>query len=339
MKYDYWGLLKHLKNPLRAIYVLHGDETLIQQEALIALRDAANTQGFTERERHDIDKNHDWSLVFANSNALSLFADKKLIEIHATKPDAAGAKVLEAYLKNPPPETLVILVLAKLDAATQKSKWFSACDDNGITISCAPLSDTQFKDWLRHRCTTLNLQLSPEALTVLCQHTEGNLLAAHQEITKLSLLYENSPVTLDKLENAISDSSRFTLFDLSASALLGDATKTAKILFSLKAEGQAESLVLWTLSKDIKTLSMLYEGTQQGIALSQLFQQLNIWNKQQAVFQQVLRRFNAKHMLRLNNDLLTADKAIKGQNNEDAWDILLRLSLSLAGVTLFEALV
>jgi DNA polymerase-3 subunit delta len=141
---------------------------------------------------------------------------------------------------------------------------------------------------------------------------------------------------LSNYRSAISESARFSLFDLSATALLGDATKTAKILFSLKAEGQAESLVLWVLSKEIRTLSVLFEGTQQGLPLSQLFQQQNVWSKQQSVFQKALKRINNKRMLRLNHELLAADKAIKGQNDENAWDILLRLSLSLAGVTLFE---
>ncbi|MBK7301199.1 MAG: DNA polymerase III subunit delta [Moraxellaceae bacterium] len=336
MKYDYWGLLKHLKNPLRTIYVLHGDEALLQQEALIALRKTAIKQGFTERERHDIDKGHDWAAAFADSNALSLFSDKKLIEIHGNKPDAAGAKVLEAYLKNAPEDNLIILVLPKLEAAAQKSKWFVACEDNGITVSCAPLSDFQFKEWITTRCAEQQLSLNSDALTALCQQTEGNLLAAHQEVTKLALLYGKSSVNLEQLQSAISESARFSLFDLSATALAGDATKTAKILFSLKAEGQAESLVLWVLSKEIKTLSLLFEGTQQGLPLSQLFQQQNVWSKQQAVVQKALKRLNTKRMLVLNDELLAADKAIKGQNNENAWDILLRLSLSLAGVTLFE---
>jgi len=339
MKYDYWGLLKHLKNPLRAIYVLHGDEVLIQQEALIALRKTAFKQGFTEHEQHDIDKNHDWSMAFADSNALSLFADKKLIEIHANKPDAAGAKVLEAYLKNPHQDNLVILVLPKLDAAAQKSKWFSACEDNGITVSCAPLSDIQFKDWIKQRCHEHQLNLQNDAFTWLCQQTEGNLLAAHQEVTKLALLYGQQPIDISQLEQAVSDSARFDLFDLSTAALAGDASKTAKILFTLKAEGQAESLVLWVLAKEIRTLSALYEGTQQGIALSQLFQQHGVWSKQQPVLQKALKRLNGKRMLRLNDELLNADKAIKGQNNENAWDILLRLSLGLAGVSLFESTV
>ena len=336
MKYDYWGLLKHLKNPLRSVYVLHGDETLLQQEALIALRKTAQQQGFSERERHDIDKHYDWSMAFADSNALSLFSDKKLIEIHANKPDAAGAKVLETYLKNPPDDNVVVLVLPKLEAAAQKSKWFAACDENGVTVSCAPLSDFQFKDWITQRCQQQQLTLTPDALTALCQQNEGNLLAAHQEVTKLSLLFGTNTVILEHVEQAISDSSRYSLFDLSASALAGDASKTAKILFSLKAEGQAESLVLWVLAKEIRILSALFEGTQQGLPLNQLFQQHGVWSKQQAVFQHTLRRINQKRILGLNDELLAADKAIKGQNNEDAWDILLRLSLGLAGVRLFE---
>ena len=339
MKYDFWGLLKHLKHPLKSVYVLHGDETLLQQEALIALRQAANKQGFSERERHDIDRGHDWAMAFADSNALSLFSDKKLIEIHGNKPDAAGGKVLEEYLKNPPEDNVVILVLPKLEAAAFKSKWFTACEDNGVTVSCAPLTPVQLKDWLMQRFSKANITLDPDALAWLCEQTEGNLLAANQEVTKLSLLYGEKNLTLNHIQKTIGDSARFDLFDLTEAAIAGNGTKTAKILFSLKAEGQAESLVLWALSRDIRTLCLLAEGVQLGNPLSQLFQQCGVWNKQQPVMQQALKRLPLKKLLTLNRELLAADKAIKGQSLDNAWDILLRISLALAGVTLFETVV
>lgn len=337
MKYDYWGLLKHLKNPLRCIYVLHGDETLLQQEALIALRKTALKQGFSERERHDIDKNHDWGMAFADSNALSLFADRKFIEIHANKPDAAGGKVLEDYLKRPVEDNIIVLVLPKLDASAQKSKWFSACDDNGITVSCAPLTPVQLKDWLTARCAEHKLALDTDALNWLSEQTEGNLLAANQEITKLALLHgEGARLGIEQLQHAVGDSARFDLFDLSEAALAADAAKTARIFFTLKAEGQAESLLLWVLAKDIRTLLAVSEGLQQGQAIAQLFQQQGVWSKQQAVMQKALKRLSLKRLQALNQELLAADKAIKGQSQDNAWDILLRLNLALAGVTLFE---
>jgi len=336
MKYDYWGLLKHLKNPLRTVYVLHGDETLIQQEALIALRKTAKKQGFSERERHDIDRQHDWAMAFADSNALSLFADKKLIEIHGNKPDAAGSKVLEEYLKHPIEDNVIVLVLPKLEAAALKSKWFTACDDHGITVSCAPLSSFQFKDWLLQRFGQANISLDTDALTWLCEQTEGNLLAANQEVTKLSLLYGQGQLSLEQLQQAMSDNARFDLFDLTEAALASDATKTAKVFFSLKAEGQAESLILWALSKELRTLLAISEGLQQGTPISSLFQQYGVWNKQQAVIQNTLKRLSLKKLIALNRELLAADQAIKGQSVDNAWDILLRLSLALAGVTLFE---
>ena len=184
-----------------------------------------------------------------------------------------------------------------------------------------------------------NITLDPDALAWLCEQTEGNLLAANQEVTKLSLLYGEKNLTLNHIQKAIGDSTRFDLFDLTEAAIAGNGTKTAKILFSLKAEGQAESLVLWALSRDIRTLCLLAEGVQLGHPLSQLFQQCGVWNKQQPVMQQALKRLPLKKLLTLNRELLAADKAIKGQSLDNAWDILLRISLALAGVTLFETVV
>ncbi|RZU37052.1 DNA polymerase III delta subunit [Fluviicoccus keumensis] len=337
MKCDARALPRQLK-VLKPVYVIHGDEPLLAQESLDALRAAARKQGFTERDRHDVGK--EWDMALRSCDTLSLFADRKILELHAlNKPDAAAGKALDAFLKNPPDDILLLIVLPRLDAAAQKAAWFNRCDAVGVTVSCQPLTSREHRDWLVERLGRQRLTVTEDALTWLAGQTEGNLLAADQEVLKLHMLFGEGSIDLAQVQSAVGDSARFTLFDLTDTALAGDAAKTARIFFSLKAEGLAESLILWTLSREIRSLLAFAEGQQQGTPPAQLFQQLGIWAKRQGLVSAALRRLPPATLKRLNNELMEADLAIKGQSPDSAWDILLRLSLDLAGVRLFDAVI
>lgn len=339
MKCDARALPRQLK-ALKPVYVIHGDEPLLVQESLDALRAVARKQGFTERDRHDVGKGDEWDMALRSCDTLSLFAERKILELHAgNKPDVTAAKALDAFLKNPPDDILLLIVLPRLDATAQKAAWFNRCDALGVTVSCQPLTSREHRDWLVERLGRQRLVLADDALTWLAGQTEGNLLAADQEVLKLHMLYGEGGVDLTQVQAAVGDSARFTLFDLTDTALAGDAAKTARIFFSLKAEGLAESLILWTLSREIRTLMAFAEGQQQGTPPAQLFQQLGIWAKRQGLVSAALRRLPPATLKRLNNELMDADLAIKGQSPDSAWDILLRLSLDLAGVRLFDAVI
>ncbi|MDO8330775.1 MAG: DNA polymerase III subunit delta [Fluviicoccus sp.] len=337
MKCDARALPRQLKT-LRPVYVIHGDEPLLAQEALDALRTAARQQGFTERDRHDVGKGDEWDMALRSCDTLSLFAELKILELHShNKPDAAAGKALEAFLKNPPTDILLVIVVPRLDAAAQKTAWFNRCDALGVTVGCPPLTGREHREWLQERLHRQQLVLGADALDWLSGQTEGNLLAANQEVLKLHMLYGPGTLEITQVQAAVGDSARFTLFDLTDTALAGDAAKTSRIFFSLKSEGLAESLVLWTLSREIRSLLVLAEGQHQGTPPGQLFQSLGIWPKRQPLVSGALRRLAPATLKRLNTELLDADMAIKGQSPDDAWDILLRISLDLAGVRLFDA--
>ncbi len=337
MKCDARALPRQLKT-LRPVYVIHGDEPLLAQESLDALRAAARKQGFSERDRHDVGKADEWDMALRSCDTLSLFAERKILELHAAgKPDAAAAKALEAFLKNPPEDILLLIVLPRLDAAAQKAGWFNRCEALGLTVSCQPLGSDEHRGWLQERLRQQQLALTEEAVGWLAGQTEGNLLAAAQEVLKLHMLYGPGELDLSRVQAAVGDSARYTLFDLTDSAMAGDAARTARILYSLKGEGLAESLLLWTLAREIRALLALAEAKEQGTPPGQLFQSLGIWPKRQPLVNDALRRLPLATLKRLNSELLDADLAIKGQSGDTAWDILLRLSLDLAGVRLFDA--
>lgn len=339
MKLRFEQIARHTEQTLSPIYVLFGDETLLVQEGADLIRRAARKHGFTERELHHADRGFDWNELLASANTMSLFGDRKIIEIRLSgKPDAAASSALESYAKNPSPDNLLLLILPKLDGTAQKAKWFVACENAGASILVPSVDANALPDWLQARARSLKLQLSPEALTLLVDKVEGNLLAASQEIEKLRLLHGEGALSFEQVQEAVADSARYNVYDISDCALSGDAERTARMLYGLKAEGTAESVVLWAIMKDVRALVGISEGLSMGQQAYGLMQEFGIWQKRQPIIQQALKRHSLPTLQQLLQDALEVDKAIKGQSPDSAWDGLLRLLLNLAGKPLFPRL-
>lgn len=333
MKLRFDQLSRHAKEPLAPVYVVHGDETLLQQEATDLLRRAARAQGFTEREVHHAERGMDWNELLASANTLSLFGDRKIVEVRFTnKPDATAAGILEKYASNPSPDTLLLLILPKLDGTAQKAKWFVACESAGASLQLPVIDAHSLPDWLSGRLQQAGLRTEDaEAFALLRERVEGNLLAAQQEIEKLRLMADNGVLTTDIIRQAVGDSARYNVYDLADCALTGDAERAARMLAGLRAEGQAESVVLWALGKDARTLAALREGLDNGQPLNALLQQNDIWQKRQSLFQKAVQRTSPRLARLLVSEVLATDQAIKGQSPEYAWDVLLRLTMAMAG--------
>lgn len=332
-------LERHLREPLRPVYVLSGDEPLLLQESADAIRQAAVAQGYSERERHSIERGFDWNALLAGSNSLSLFAERKLLELRFSgKPDAGAAEALIELAGRPPEDTILLILVPKLDGAAQKSKWLTALDDAGVSITLFPVDAAGFPAWLQARAQHIGLRLQPDALQLLAERTEGNLLAAGQTLEKLRLLASGDNIDIDAVAEMVSDSARYSVFDLADAVLLGDAPRVARLMLGLEAEGQAESVVLWALQKDLRALTLAAEQMQsqgQRSPSPQLLGQLGFWAKRQGPAQQALRRLSLIRLQRLSSGLVEVDKAIKGQSAERAWDALLRLGMAMAGRPLF----
>lgn len=336
MKLRWDQLQRHVREPLLSVYALHGDEILLQQEAADLLRQAARAQGFSEREVFHAERGADWNEMLASANNLSLFGDRKVIEIRFTgKPDAAAAAALERYAAAPSTDTLLLLLLPKLDGSAQKAKWFLACETAGASLQLPQIDAHTLPEWLRGRLQQMGVTMEPDAFTLLCERVEGNLLAARQEIEKLRLLAPQGVLDVETVRSAVGDSARYNVYDLADSALQGDAVRAARMLTGLRAEGQSEGSVLWAVAKDARTLAALREGVDAGQQAGALMQQLGIWQKRQGLFQRALQRTSPAMAQRLVDECLAADLAIKGQSQEEAWDVLLRIALLMAGRPLF----
>ncbi|MCX4026007.1 DNA polymerase III subunit delta [Endozoicomonas sp. SM1973] len=325
-------LPSHLK-PLKPIYLIASDEPLQQIEAVDQVRAAARNQGFTERELFHAETSFDWDLLLESANALSLFADRKLIELRIPngKPGEKGNKALEAYCQNPSPDNILLVITPKLDGAIQRSKWFKKLDQLGIFLPIWPVEPSRLPNWLKQRFQQAGLSASPEAIELLTDRIEGNLLAASQEIEKLKLLAIDGKVTATHITDSVSDSARYDVFGLVDAALQGDIRHCLRIISGLKAEASETTLILWALTREVRNLSEFSYLVHQGNSVDQVCKQLKIWPKRKPLIQQAARRHREKDFRSMLQHAAEIDTAIKGLIKENVWDELTQLTLKLAG--------
>lgn len=321
-------LVQVLQKGLSSTYLVSGDEPLLVMEACQQIRQAALQQGFDERQVFHADASFNWADLTDEANAMSLFSSRKILEVRINngKPSDKGAALKEiSTARNP--DNILLIICPRLDAAAQRTAWVKAADENGVFLPVWPIERNQYMGWLKHRIQNSGLQIEQDALAMLAHHTEGNLLAAVQEIEKLKLLGESS-VSIEILGEAITNNSRFNAFQLADACLLGNIANASHILSQLKAEGVEPILILGALVR--KTRQLISLKPLQPQQLSAAFKQQGIWPKQQPPFQKALQNLE---MTQLNAALKKAeavDHAVKG-SGEDPWRLLHELVIQLNG--------
>lgn len=318
---------------LAPIYIVSGDEPLLVQEACDSIRQAAHSQGFTERERHHVEAGFDWDELLTNANSLSLFAERKIIELRIDngKPGDKGGKALMAYAEAPSEDNLLLIVTPKLDGSAQRAKWFKTLEKIGAFVQIWPITGAQLPRWIEGRIHQAGLNADPQAIDMLCSRIEGNLLAAVQEIEKLKLLAPDGRVTTDVIANAVADSARYDVFDLTDKALLGNTQAAVKTLQGLRGEGTDATVILWALAREIRTLANMSQSLEQGQNFDWACKNNGVWDKRKPLIKSALRRFKLTQLQMLLRKANAIDKAIKGLRNASPWDELMDLTLNLSG--------
>jgi DNA polymerase-3 subunit delta len=334
MKLAYAQLAQHLKKPLAPVYLISSDELLQAQEAADAVRVAARAAGYSERVIVNAEGN-DWGkTLFADANSLSLFGAQRLVELNLTqtKSNSGAQKILQEIAGALPPQTIFLISTKKLDAKTEKTAWYKALANIGVVIQIWPVTQAQLPAWIMQRAKNAGLTLNLDAAIFLAEQVEGNLLAAAQEIEKLCLLQNEASATLNAaaLEEIITDSARFDIFNLVECALSGNTRRCLRILENLAAEGIEPLLVLWALTREVRTLAELAKQVKMGVALSSLFSKYRIWEKRQASVGRFLQQHTQRSCWELLTQSAKIDRIIKGAASGDVWDELKLLTLKIA---------
>lgn len=326
-------LAQHLNKGLAPIYLLYGDEPLLVQEAADAIRAAARAQGYSEREVFAVDKVFDWNQLTESSNNLSLFAERRILEVRMPggKPGDAGGKALRAYAERPPEDTLLLIISGKLDAQQRKSKWVTDLEAAGVGIPVWPVEVQQLPQWIRARMQRLGLQPSAEAAGLLAERVEGNLLACAQEIDKLRLLLDAGPVDAAAVAAAVADSARFDVYALVDAALAGEADRSLRMLAGLRGEGVEPVLVVWALARELRGLAAMAWEMGRGEPVGAVMARHRVWAKRQAVVGKALPRHKPEAWQALLAACARLDRVVKGLAPGSPWDELVHLCLCLAG--------
>ncbi len=327
-------LSKHCQAPLLPLYIISGDEPLLVQEACDSLRHAAKQQGFSERELYHGDANMNWQHLLQSANSMSLFAERKVIEVRnsSAKPNDAAKQALLEYAANPSPDTLLILVFPKLDRNTQKAKWYSALESVGGSLTIWPINLAQFHRWVEQRLKSAGLNATSDAVAILASRVEGNLLACVQEIEKLTLLMGDQPIDGAAMANAVVDSARFDVFSLIDRATSGDARAAVRTLQGLREEGTDATVVLWALAREIRALNALHFAKSSGGNFDAVARQQGIFDNRVGLVRHALNRLKPGLLRLLLRQCALADRAIKGASKQDPWSLLNDITLMLAGV-------
>ncbi|MBD3671818.1 MAG: DNA polymerase III subunit delta [Gammaproteobacteria bacterium] len=337
MKLDARALGQHLKERLAPIYIVAGDEPLLVMETVDAIRAAAREQGYSEREVFHAERGFDWASLAAESSNLSLFAEQRILELRLPtgKPGDAGSKALQAYAADASPEDLLILITPKLDQAQQRSKWFKALDAAGVFIPLWPPTIQQLPAWVRQRMQGRGLQPEDEAVGLLVDRIEGNLLAAEQEMEKLLLLHGTGPISAEQVADSVASSARFDIFGLVDAALNGEHERCVRMVGGVREEGIEPILVLWALSREVRSLAAMAREVEQGQSVDRVIAAHRVWEKRKPFVRQGLTRHNASRWQALLRRCGHIDRMIKGAAAGNPWDELLELTLLMAGVRLF----
>jgi DNA polymerase-3 subunit delta len=323
----------HLARELRPLYAIHGDEPLLSLEAADAIRARARSNGFSERTVLTAERGFDWSELAASAASLSLFGERRLIELRlpSGKPGPEGAAVIERVCRDLPPDTLILVMLPRLDRAGQASPWFQALEAKAVLVNVFPVERSRLPEWIAARLARQKQQAKPETLRFLADSVEGNLLAAHQEIQKLALLLPPGELAFEVVREAVMNVARYDAGKLGEAMLSGDRVRLARMLEGLRGEGEAPPRVLWLLAEEIRAVCRVQDGLSAGRPLADICREARVWgDARQALVGKAARKFSRAALLSALEHAAAVDRMVKGIVKGDAWDELLRLGLRFA---------
>ena len=325
-------LAAHLERELRPLYVVYGNEPLLVIEAADAIRAKARQQGYGEREILTVLPHFDWNQLLAAGSNLSLFGDRKLIDLRIPtgKPGKEGGAALQDWCRNLSPDNLLLVTLPELDWREEKAVWFTTLVNAGVAIKLMAPPLAELPGWLVGRLRRQQQSAGLESLKFIAEHVEGNLLAAHQEIQKLALLYPPGALDQEQIREAVHNVARYDIDSLREALLTGDISRLSRTLDGLMHEGEPPPLVLWAMAEEIRTLTLIRSGLDRGRPLDLLLKEAKVWGPRANPVKKALQRLSTAILEAALHHAGRIDRLAKGIGQGNIWDEFLRLALSLS---------
>ena len=309
-----------------------GAEPLLVQEALDAIRSGARQQGFGARELYVAGTDFSWAELNGAGANLSLFAEKRIIELRLPtgKPGRQGSAGIVGLVENAGNDLLVLVSAPKLDRSAAASIWAKALESRGALVQVWPVDLRELPSWITRRMQKAGLKPDRNAVRLIADRVEGNLLAADQEIEKLRLLLGEGEVTGDDVNKAVANSSRYDVYKLADAAVGGDPKRALRILDGVRAEGVESVIVVWALTRELRVVGRLADRVQSGAELGSALQKSGVWRNRQGIVRSCVARHRVEDFYQLVKLARRADAAAKGQSGEDAWQLATHIVLGLA---------
>ena len=323
-------LSQHLKQALANIYLVAGDEILLQNEACDEIRQACAKKGYIDRERYNFETGFDWHEWQDNCNAMSLFASQRLIELRlpSSKIGTVGSEAITRFCNNPAPDTVLLIIAARIEGSP---KWVKAASKEGVYIPIYPLDHEQLPNWLKRRAKQHQLTLAHDAAQLLAERVEGNLMDANQELEKLALLVDKkATLTRNIIGKAVADSARFSAFNCFDHAIDGDALSACRALRHLQEEGTEPAALVAAMAHQLRTLAQLKQYAEQG-NMGDGLRTLRVQRKRQSAVSHRVQSTKTTQFDQWTKLASTADIMSKSVNKENAWLLIEMVLMGIAG--------
>ncbi len=331
-----------LRKGLSPVYIVAGDEPLQVEEACDTIRKTARDAGYTDRVVHHIEPNFNWQEILEEANSLSLFSSQQLIEIRvAFDKMGDGKKILQEYAAHLPPDTVLLLITTRITKKQESLKWFSALEKAGTYVQVWPVEPHQLPGWISNRLKRAGLNAQPDAVALLADLLEGNLLAAAQEIERLKLMASDQSITVETVRSVVADNARYDVFGLADAVLAGDARHSLRIYNGLMAEGAEPTVMLWSLSRELRLANHMASCLRQGMGIDAVIDQVArphkqvpfLLKKKKGSYMGFIRRHGERSIREMIDHAALIDRTLKGAEPErNAGDEMLALAMRMAGL-------
>lgn len=323
---------EQLASGLLPAWLVCGEEPLLVLECADRIREAARRAGCSEREIFNVEGGFDWNRLRESAGSLSLFGDRRLIELRLDRvPSPDGQQAIAEWCAHAGDDTVLLVTAGALDKKQLGVAWVDAIDKAGAVVQVWPVERPQLPQWIRRRLAARGVEASHEALEFLADRVEGNLLAAQQEIDRIALLFGQGSIDASQLVAVVADNARYDLEGALDAAHAGDAVRALRMLEGLREEGESVVPLLWLVQRDVRWLLLAAEAVAQGRPESGALQAAGAWGNRQQALAPTLRRLRVPALRALLADCAKAEKTNKGQAPGEPWDAMATLLLRIAG--------
>jgi DNA polymerase-3 subunit delta len=340
MKIYHNNLTSTLNQGIKPVWLVFGDEPWQKNDSIALIKNHAKQQGFSETIRFTVESGFDWQSISEEYLSMSLFANQRILEIEfsSIKIGDAGHKAMleisERLVKDCqdphfPQDVIFMLHGPKLDGPSSNRKWFKSLMNIGCYLPLYDIESKMLPSWLNKQARALNVNLSPQASSLLITMLEGNLLALAQELQKLSLLFGNQEITLNDAEQVLIKQAKFNVFQVLDALLLGDCKKCITMLDQIQHEGVSPAQLIWAFHKEISSLNAMLFKLSQGHPLNEIYKEYRIWDKRKPLYHYALNNISLHNAECALARLADIDLLSKSNNEFNIYILLADLCITL----------